>query len=512
MGNLVRGSKKILVNTCNASIFGVYQDADGVNVLVHKPTGIHIPGLDTADVNRYNRKIAFGTTYAGVKGSILLDLFAPYPSDTENYPVILNLQRIGKRQGGIDSWRSEARPYAWTLPSLGAVSSGEINSTDKMTAMKEIVTQINNDRERFADAGMVFVVENDDYDDATVIKITLQNGVEYTITTATTLWSLASVINNTTGLKDYVKAYGATKSAANNERVIIESIVPCFFTVEAVTDATVIAAYLRLDNQEDIHYVVAGSGSSNVQWRETKYSKWTADTSGCAADADDGDFTMTISSVSTAFSFNVTSSVSDALKALNIAQQLCNNGGISGLPTSVYIGALDTDDVVEIISIGDNITDMSPAEAADKVTFEETPLKFRWPRLTTADMNDIFPNGPGNEFQYIDSPVQNADYAMLDLKWDVENYDNVTVDGIIQKRGHIQFYILKSLLPATYSYSATDKDWWKVNASVATNFMDDSPVSPNLHFWDLLAKWNGDVSLATVIDPDGTGIGNGIVE
>ena len=510
MGNLNRGSKKILVNTCNASIFGVYQTAEGVNVLVHKPTGIHIPGLDTADVNRYNRKIAFGTSYAGVKGSILLDLFAPYPSDTENYPVILNLQRIGKRQGGIDSWRSEARPYAWTLPSLGAVSSGEINSTDKMTALKEIVTQVNNDPERFADAGMVWVVENDDYDDASVLKITLQNGVEYTITTATTLYSLASVINNTNGLKDYVKAYGATKSSADNQRTVIESIVPCFFTVEAVTDVTVIASYLRLDNQEDIHYVVAGSGSSNVQWRVTKYSKWTADTSPCADTADDADFTMTISSVSTAFSFDVTSSVSDALKALNIAQQI-TGASISGMPTSVYFGALNTAAAVEIISIGDDITDMSAA-TGDVVTFEQTPLDFRWARLSTADMNDIFPNGPGNEFQHVDLPVQNADYALLDLKWDVENPDNVVMDGYIQKRGHVQFYILKSLLPATYSYSATDKDWWKVNASVATNFMDDEPSSPNLHFWEILAKWNGDVSLASVIDPNGTGIGDGIVE
>ena len=225
MGNLNRGPLHVLVNSVDQTVFGVYTTLEGEKVLVHKPTGISIPGK-TSSSDPYNVNVAFGSTVDAVKEIALFSLVAPYPADTHNYEVILNLTRVGRRQGGIDSHRRESKAYSHRIIQLGAVSGTEINDDDKLAAIKGIVMLCNNDPMRSANLGMTYVVENDDYSDATTVKITLQDGTEYTVSTSggtgTVTNSLAYAINNTPGLKDYVKAYGSTKSINDNERVIID--------------------------------------------------------------------------------------------------------------------------------------------------------------------------------------------------------------------------------------------------------------------------------------------------
>lgn len=513
MGNLNRGANRILVNTCNASIFGVYRTSAGVNVLVHKPTGIAIPGLDTADVNKFNRQINFGCSYAGNKEVMLLDMVAPYPASTSNYSAALNLRRDGRKQGWVDSHRVESRVYGYVVPALAAASGTELASADKLTIIKSIVEQINNDSDRFVNAGMTWVVSQDTYNSAATVIITFQNGTAYTVTTSTTD-GLAAAINTTSGLNTYVKAYGPTTNHdAANIRVVIETILPCYVSVTAGTNVTSKEFYVKLEVQEEDFQIIPGAGQTNVMWTKVEHSRWLLSTAGCG-DAD-ADAITNITVDGADYTLTPATNTNDTTKALCLAQDMAV--ALSGAPTDFYIGALSVTNSITVISIGKAITDVKDGGVTGggltwNVTAVETDITHRWSRLQTKDMFDLFPNGPENAFQHVDLPVVGADYAMIDLSWDSEHYDNVIMDGIIQKRGHVQFYILKSLLPATYTYSATDKDWWKVNASINTNFMDDAPASPNLHFWDLIALWNGDVSLTSIIDPLGTGIGLGIVE
>lgn len=513
MGNLNRGPRHILVDEVNANNFGVYKTQKGDNVLSYKPAGILIPkGTKT------NVQFAFGCTEDGNKETMLLDLNAPYPCEACDFDVTLNLRRQGKRQGGIDSHRNEAKAYSHRIASLAAASGTELADADKQAAMKAIVMQINHDRERFVNAGMFWVIEDDDYNGASTVTITLQNGVSYTVTTVST-GGLAAAINGTTGLSDYVTAYGPTTGAVDNERVIIESKTPNYFLVEAVTKATVLAYYLKLDVQLDNYEIIHGGGASTVTWTKMAHSRWTLDYSDATTAADDMDITLVDSDGN---EYDVTTTGAAATPdatALALSQGLSSDS-ITGMASSAYLAATanTTDDTISLVTVGVEIADIEPEGTDEAITAVEIPVKHKYGRLTTEDMNDLFPLLCEHNFRPNWAPNidQNADYCMISIEWDDPEHPDVDVpDGYLAQRGHVIFYMKKSLLPATYSYSDSDFDFWLgevgINAGVSDNYMNEEPTSPVTNFWELLEVWYGS-SLSLYVDPDGDGIGEGLVD
>lgn len=505
MGNLNRAPRHILVNTVDQTIFGAYKDENGLPYLVHKPLGLYIPGRISSTVDPCNIDVQFGSTVDNVKEVALFSLDAPYPADTHNYSFILNMTRIGRRQGGIDSHRRESKAYGTSIVALGAASGTQINDDDKLKAVKDIVTLVNNDPGRFVNAGMTWVIKNEDYSDATTIKITLQNGTEYTVATSggtgTTDTSLAYAINNTLGLKDYVKAYGATVASADNQYLIIENIVPCYFEVEEVTsgDAEVVAWYLRCEVQEEDYMVEFGSGTASNVWVKVPHTRYEIDATACVNAADDADASVTSGSYSALL--DVTVNTNDATKCLNLAQLL--GTALSTFPTNVYSAALNTSTTVSSIIIGVEAT-IAPTAGTDLIVCTKTEIKHRWSRLDTAELYDLFPIRPEEAYMTIERPALNKDYCKLTISWDMTNHPDVDImDGYVTKQGEVIFYILKSELPAIYDYIGTDLDFWKAEDAGygTTNYMsDDIPTSPNVHFWELLTAWYA-ASLSSLITP-----------
>jgi hypothetical protein len=497
MGNLNRHARHILVNTVDQTVFGAYKDENGIKYLVHKPTGTYIPGPKTSA----NLQVAFGSTIDNVKEVALFDLVAPYPSNTENYEFIFNMTRLGRRQGGIDSHRREARAYNYTIPALGAVSGGEVNDADKLTALKGIITLINNDPRRFADAGMTWVVNEITHSSGATVVITLQDGTEYTVTASSTN-GLAAAINITPTLNTYVKAYGPSVTAANNTKLIIENIVPCYFEV-STTDANVEITdfYLHAEVKEEDYMILFSSGTSLCQWNKVPHSRWSIDATACVDSADDAD--ATVVSVPDAYtsSLNVSANTNDASKCLNLAQLLSVQ--LTNFPTSVVSAAVDVSPTVDVIVIGTRAT-VNPTLTSDKIVCTETEVIHRWSRLSTEDMFDMFPIKPEEAYMTIERPIPNQDYCMLTISWDKTDHPDVDImDGLLTKRGEVVFYILKSQLPATYD--ASTNYCWKgetaITALGATNYMNDSvPGSADTQFFALLAIWYG-ASLDSIITP-----------
>jgi hypothetical protein len=506
MGNLNRAPRHILVNTVDQTIFGAYKDENGIPYLVHKPLGLYIPGRISNTVDPCNIDVQFGSTVDNVKEVALLRLDAPYPADPHNYSFILNMTRIGRRQGGIDSHRRESKSYDSTILNLVAGTT-QIADDDKLIAAKEIVTLVNNDPHRFVNAGMTWVIKNEDFDDASSILIRLQDGTEYTIaiagTTGATSTSLAYAINNTTTLKDYVKAYGATVASANDQYTIIENIVPCYFEVEEITtgDVSIVEWYLRCEVQEEDYMVEFGSGTASNVWVKVPHVRWNIDTVAgtCVDGADDADATVTSGSYTAAL--NVSVNTNNATKCLNLAQLL--GTALSTFPTNVYSAALNTATTVSSIIIGVEAT-IAPTAGTDKIVCTETEVKHKWSSLDTAELYDLFPIRPEEAYMTIERPIRNQDYCKLSISWDMTNHPDVTImDGYITKKGEVIFYILKSELPAIYAYGGTDLDFWKAeNAGYGTtNYMsDDIPASPTVHFWELLTAWYA-ASLTSLITP-----------
>lgn len=485
MGNLNRGPKKVLVNTLTNKNFGMYTNSAGTRILVYKNTGLAIPYESTFGAP----EVMAG--YGDVENmeTVLLNLFAPYPSETVNWVAELNIKAIPMRNSDVRTHRELTRNYSGLVESLAIASGVEVADADKLTAIKQIVQGINHDDRRFCDATMVYAVTNDDTSDNSTVVITLENGLTKTLTAATTA-SLAAAINADTDLNPYMTAYEATaNSGAVVSNCVIEGTSPVFFLVEDGTDTTVQGFWIKLTQTETNVNLSYGGGLTTTKWEKTPFVKIELDGSSIANDnTDDADITLTIDG--TDYAINTSGANRDA-KLLSTAALLCVNG--LG-PDSIFIAAIDipASDVVNVVAIGEAMTIANTA-AGDVYVITPEDLEYSQATLDAKAMSQIFPNLPGNEFQVIDLPDPNSRYFKLKIKWNMEGDDNVVFDAMNVRKGDVEFYIKESLMPTLLA--DTTKDYW-VNG---TNMMTDDATGANRHFAELINIWTGASTITDAI-------------
>ena len=244
MGNLNRGPKNILVNTLTNKQFGYYTNAAGTRILADKQNGFAIPYESTFGAP----SVICGYGQEENLETILLNMYAPYPSDTVNWISQLNVTAVPRKNDDVRTHRELSRLYEGIVPSLAIATGAEVADDDKLTALKQMIQVINHDEQRFVNAGMVWVITDEDSDDASTVTITLENGLTKTIAAVANTTSLAAAINADTDLNPYIKAYmpTITNTSATDIYCIIENIVPCYFLVEDGTDTNIEKILLKI--------------------------------------------------------------------------------------------------------------------------------------------------------------------------------------------------------------------------------------------------------------------------
>jgi capsular polysaccharide biosynthesis protein len=487
MSNLNRGPKNILVNTLTNKQFGYYTNAAGTRILADKQNGFAIPYESTFGAPT----VVCGYGQEENLETILLNMYAPYPSDSVNWISQLNITKVPRKNDDVRSHMEISKLYEGIVPSLGIASGVEVADDDKLTALKQIVQVINHDEHRFVNAGMVWVITDEDSDDASGVTITLENGFTKTIASVANNTSLAAAINADTDLNPYIKAYmpTVTNTSATDIYCIIENIVPCYFSVEDGTDTNVEKFYLKLEQIEENVALTYSGGTTETMWERVDYFRYTLDAAACVDAADDADVTVTVNGTDTAI--NITVNTNDSTKALDLANQF-STAGVVTIPANCYPAALNTAGIVTMLIIGAETFDVANTANTDLWDIEEVELKHKWALLNAKDMSAIFPNLPGNEFQVVDLPDPNSRYFMLEIKWKYEGDDNVVFDGSNARRGHVCYYIKESCLPANILTDNTKNYWVDGN-----NMMTDSTVGANIHFAELINKWT---NAATITD------------
>lgn len=483
MGNLVRGSEKILVNSVDQTIFGAFiRSADSVRMLVHKPTGIHIPGTAST------MSVKCGYGQEEVLETMLLNLYAPYPCETCNYVSVMNMQSVPFKNGRVETHREEYRPYTAKVDSLSIASGTEIADADKLSIYRQLVPNINADKYRFVDAGMVWVVTNEDSDDASTLTITLQDGTEHLITVAATD-SIATVVNANTSLNPYIKAYTPSVTNSNDGYTcIIESIAPVFFEVTAGTDTSVDAFYVKLEQKKTSCQLIINGGSANSLWEKIPYNKITLGKGTMANDATtDADCDIVIDSTTIEIS---PAGANIAAKLLNAAEEMSISTA-TGTLTNTYMAALDVAAVgLTLIVIGKEVVSVKNHAVSDLLDISIQQMSYQMATKDWMAMAQIFPDGYGQEFLRKEHVDPTARYFWVSFEWKTDEYDNVTMNGNITKTSRVEFYIKESQMPATVA-AATGEYW----DGAVTNMMSDTlPSVPTLNIAELInwaGNWNG---------------------
>jgi hypothetical protein len=452
MGNLVRGPRRFLINRLDQTIFGGYiaNIADDLEmtgpIFVHKPTGTRIPA-DNANVN-----VVAGYGQPENLETIVLDLFAPYPCQVCNYVAELNVSVMGRKQGTLINHREYARVYQGHIPSLEIATDQELSHTDKVNLLKQIVVGVNHDKKRAVNAGLIWVLTDLQADDTCSFQLTLQNGV-VKIYTTTNANNLADLINADDDVNNHVRAYstGIEPNADTVDiKVIVESISPASFEIESLEEdnGEVNAVYLKLEQVMENVAINVDGGTSQTKWQRVNYTRFELDSSGLAADADDGNITVTIGEEDYAIAAG-TNLIAEKPGAIAEALSIMNE--TAGVPASNHTAALvDTsgaDDVVIVLSLGTPITAIVNTAVTDLWVITQSDFNHQWPTLSASDMAQLFPNSYGNEHQYSELPDPSSRYFMIDIKWMRSNYDNVVTDGLIFATNHVTFYIREDLLP-----------------------------------------------------------------
>lgn len=488
MGNLNRGPKNILVNTLTNKQFGYYTNAAGTRILADKQNGFAIPYESTfgapSVICGYGQKENLET--------ILLNMYAPYPSDTVNWISQLNVTAVPRKNDDVSTHRELSKLYEGIVPSLAIATGAEVADDDKLTALKQMIQVINHDEQRFVNAGMVWVITDEDSDDASAVTITLENGLTKTIAAVANTTSLAAAINADADLNPYIKAYmpTITNTSATDIYCIIENIVPCYFLVEDGTDTNVEKFYLKLEQIEKNVALTYGGGTTETKWERVDYFRYTLDAAACVNAADDANVTVTVNGTDTAITISVLTN--DSTKALDLANQF-STAGVVTIPANCYPAALNAAGIVTMLIIGAETFDVDNTAGTDLWDIEEVELKHKWALLNNKDMSAIFPNLPGNEFQVVDLPDPNSRYFMLEIKWKYEGDDNVVIDGLNIRKGFVCYYIKESLMPT--ALADTTKDYWVDG----TNMMTDSTAGANRHFAELINKWTGASTITDAI-------------
>lgn len=487
MGNLVRGSEKILVNSVDQTIFGAFiRSADSVRMLVHKPTGIHIPGTAAS----MSVKCGFGQEE--VLETMLVNLYAPYPCETCNYVAVMNMEAIPFKNGRIETHREEYRAYTAKVDSLGIASGVEIATADKLSIYRQLVPNINADKYRFADAGMVWVVTDEDSDDASTLVITLQDGTQHTISADETT-SLATVINANTSLNPYMKAYTPSVTNSNDDYTcIIESIVPVFFEVTAGTDTSVEAFYMKLEQKKTECQLIINGGSANSLWEKVPYNKITLGkgtiTNGAATDAD-------VDIVIDATTIAITPTGANlAAKLLNAAEEMSVVTAVGSF-TNVYMSALDDANGCTLLVIGKKVVSTTNHEVTDLWAITTLQTSYQMPLKNWLAMADIFPDGYGSEFIRKEHVDPTSRYFFLSFFWKTDEYDNVTMNGNIHKEHQVDFYIKESQMPATVT--AATGEYWYSSAAGSNNMPDTVHASAD---WNIAQLVNWALNASTITD------------
>jgi hypothetical protein len=392
------------------------------------------------------------------------------------------MRAVPRRDGVVRSHRGLARAYTGIVHSLDTAVNNTVSIADKAIALKQIVQGINHDKYRFANAGVVWTIEDEDSDDASGLTITLENGVSVVIASVADTTSLAAAINANTELNPYIKAYmpTVTNTDSTDYRCIIESITPLYFDVTAGADVNISNVYLKLEQLEDNVTLNYEGGTINSMWEKMKFSEWTMTAS--ATSAVNANFTMTIDESD--YAVTILTGVA-APKALEAAQKLSLLGTVA-VPSSTYLTGLNVAGVLTIKSIGADVTDVINTAGSDLWTvIIESSFIHEWALLDAEDMAELFPNGYGNEFQNTDLPDPNERYFLVSVGYESEAHDNTVMDGRIGRVGRVNFYIKESLMPATIA-AATGEYW----SNSTPNKMSDTAVE-EYNIVELINWWYG---------------------
>jgi hypothetical protein len=498
MGNLNRGPRKFLVNSLDQTKFGMYTNTAGTRILVDKENGLAIPYATTVDV-------VAGYGKSENLETIVLNLFAPYPSETVDWLVELNLTAVPRKsEGGYTNHRELPRLYSGKVDSLNIASGTEVALADKLLALKDIVKYCNHDELRFANAGMIYVVKNKNSTTASTITITLEDGSIYTVTTVGATDSLASVINANTNLNPYMTAYAPTASnnAAGDVTIIVAKTGtnPSWFLVEDDDSTTdLLAAYLMLVQLEEGVKLSYGGGLTTTKWEKIPYYMTVATTS--AATADDGNVTVTVDGTGTAL--NVASGTATA-KALETAQLISYFDTTIDKADTHYISVLNAAGVYTTVALGPQTFVLSNTAGSDLTTFVVSDYDHSWPTLTATDMAHIFPQLPQEAFQNLAHPDDDSRYFMVKIKWQMEGMDNVVLDGYNTRKAEVVWYFKESLMPATVT-AATGEYWTEGSNMMSDTILgtEDINIAQVINYWTGIAtseEDNGSITNALLAE------------
>lgn len=488
MGNLNRGPQKFLVNSLDQTKFGMYTNTAGTRILVDKANGLAIPYTATVDV-------VAGYGKSENLETIVLNLFAPYPSETVDWLVELNLTSVPRKStGGYTQHREVSKLYSGTVDSLNIAAGVEVSLADKLLALKDIVKYINHDELRFANAGMIYVIDNLNSTTASTVTITLEDGSQHVITTAGTTDSLAADINANTSLNPYMTAYAPTVSnnAAGDTTIIVAKTRtnPSWFLVEDSATTDIVAAYLMLEQLEEGVKLSYGGGLSTTKWEKIPYHMVVMDATACVDAADDADFTVTVDTTATAL--NVTTNTNDDTKSLDAAQLISYADTTIAKASTDYIAALDVpaaggvEAYVTVVALGMEIFTIANTGAGDKWAYTVSDFDHSWPTLTATDMAHMFPQLPQEAFQNLPHPDADSRYFMVKISWQMEGMDNTVFDGFNTRKATAIWYFKESLMPATVT-AATGEYW-----TDGTNMMSDTILGTETeNIAQLINKWTG---------------------
>jgi hypothetical protein len=482
MGNLNKGPRKFLVNSLDQTKFGMYTNTAGTRIFVDKQNGLAIPYASTVDV-------VAGYGKSENLETIVLNLFAPYPSETVDWLVELNLTSVPRKsEGGYTQHQEVSRLYSGKVDSLNIASGVEVSLADKLLALKDIVKYINHDELRFANAGMIYIVKNLNSTTASTITITLEDNSQHVITTVGTTDSLGAVINANTSVNPYMTAYSPTVSnnAAGDVTIIIAKTRtnPSWFLVEDSATTDILNAYLMLEQLESGVKLSYGGGLSTTKWEKIPYHMVVMDATACVNAADDAHFTVTVDSTATAL--DVTVLTNDSTKALDAAQLISYFDTTIVKASTDYVSALNVAGVTTVVAFGMNIFTIANTGAGDKWAYTVSDFDHSWPTLTATDMAHIFPVLPQDAFQNLPHPDSDSRYFMVKITWQLEGMDNVVFDGFNTRKATAVWYFKESLMPATVT-AATGEYWIH-----GTNMMADVLVgSPNDNIAELINTWTG---------------------
>ena len=468
MANLNRPAHKFLVNSLDQTKFGMYTDSGSIEHFVDKVNGIDIPN----DGEMVDPVVVVGYGEPENLETMVLKLFAPYPSDTVDWICELNLTAVpNKAKGGTKNHEELSRSYSGKVDSLNAASGVEITMADKLLAIKDIVKYINHDEQRFVNAGMAYVFHNLNSTSASTIAITLEDGSEHTITSTGATGSLAATLNANTDVNPYMTAY--SPSASNNANGDITIILPkldnpSWYLIEESATTDLLDAYLMLQQEKSNVKITYGGGATTTKWIKVPFYMIEMDADACVNAADDADFTVTVDGTATAI--NVATNTDDDTKALGAAQAIAYEDTSILKADNYYLSASDVSGVVTVVVFGPKTFAIANTAASDLWAYTVSDFTHKYgTEYKDEVMAHIFPVLPQDAYQMLDKPIPGKRYFKVSVKFFETMGDAISVfDGVTPRTSKVEWFFNEDIMPATVT-AATGEYW-----TDGTNMMADT--------------------------------------